>query len=217
MRRQRGGACANDREHRADVGCGTTFDQPFGAQRCSAVHGDGRDGGSRTHGGSGRARDSYGGRPAGGGGPGKRDRRRAHSARVGAAALYRNARHCDAARPHRAALWGKLRRGNRPGTRRRHHRIIGWICSGLPCAVRIGRSRRRRAAGLSTLSAYPQRARLRGGGDRDDASHALGNHARNADGGASQGAAQGRARRQPCQSDRHHDASGGVTRSDLRR
>jgi len=46
---------------------------------------------------------------------------------------------------------------------------------------------------------------------------AIDNHAGNADGGASQGAAQGRARRQPCQSDRHHDAGGGVTRSDLRR
>src|SRR5215470_4465621 len=43
IRRQRGGACASDREHR-DVGCGTTFDQPFCAQRCSTLHGDGRDG-----------------------------------------------------------------------------------------------------------------------------------------------------------------------------
>ena len=98
-----------------------------------------------------------------------------------------------------------LRRLDRSGAHRRHHRIVGRIHPGLPRAVRARGSGRGRAAGLSALSPYPERARLRAGGDRDHAGDALGDHARHADGRASPGAAQGRAGRQPRQPDRHHD------------
>jgi aspartate/methionine/tyrosine aminotransferase len=66
MRRQRGGVGASRREHKADVGRGTTLDHAVSAQRCSPVHGHGRDGGGGAHRGSGRSRHPHGGRPAGG-------------------------------------------------------------------------------------------------------------------------------------------------------
>src|SRR5215475_12427529 len=82
MRRQRGGVCARQQGPRDDVGCGTTVDCAFSAQRCSRLHGDGRDGRRGAHRGGGRSRHSHGGRPAGGGGARNRDRGRAHRARI---------------------------------------------------------------------------------------------------------------------------------------
>ncbi len=64
--------------------------------------------------------------------------------------------------------------------------------------------------GLSALPAHPQGARLRAGADRDDGGDALGDHAGHADRGASPRAAQGRAGREPGQSDRHHDDRAGA-------
>ena len=81
-----------------------TADDAVGAQRRSAVHGDGRDGGGGADRGGGRPGHSHGGRPAGGAGAVDRDCGGAGRARSGAARLHLGARHSLAARAHRAAL-----------------------------------------------------------------------------------------------------------------
>ncbi len=83
---------------------GETADRALGAQRCAAVHGDGRDGGGGAHRGAGRPRHPHGGRPAGGAGARDRDRGGAGGARAGRHRLHRGARHPVAARAHRPAL-----------------------------------------------------------------------------------------------------------------
>ncbi len=103
---------------------------------------------------------------------------------------------------------------HRSGTHRRHHRLVGRIHSGVSRRFRSGRSRSDGAAGLSALSPYPHRARLRAGVDRDQCADAMVDHRRSAVGAASRAAAQGRDRRLSGQSDRHHDDGAGARRTD---
>ena len=91
-------------------------------------------------------------------------------------------------------------------------RVSSWRSS--RCSSRATGSRSR--VPLSAVPAYPDRARLRAGDDRDFAGDALVDHGRRAARGASPHAAQGRAGREPGQSDRHHDVSRGAERADRR-
>ena len=107
--------------------------------------------------------------------------------------------------PHRAplprAIWARTR--SRP--RRGDDRLVGWVHSGLPRAVRARRPGGGRFSRLSALSQYSDGARLRAGDDRDFRRDALGDHRRGAAGDAPQDAAQGRDRREPRQSHRYDD------------
>ena len=96
----------------------------------------------------------------------RRSRRRGRRS-VPAAGLHRIARHSLAAGADRAALFGYLppRRGGRP--RDCDDRIVGRRSFSRFCDVRAGRPGRDRQSGLSAVSAYPHRARLRAGADRD--------------------------------------------------
>jgi len=125
-------------------------------------------------------------RAAGRAGAGKRDRSRSGGAFERAPRLYRDARHSYAACPHCRHLWRQLRHRDRSSAHRRHDRVVSRLRPGVPRAVRAGGPGRGRAAGLSALSEHPQRARLRAGSDRDVTIDALGDHARDADRGASQ-------------------------------
>ncbi len=192
-----------------DAGNGEAAHHAFGAQRCAAFHGDGRDGGRRPARGGGGRRHPYGSRPAGRAGARMRACRRAGGARR-SACVYRGARHPVAAPSHRAALCRNARHRRRSRAGRRHDGLVRGIHSRLSEHVRAGRPGGRRGSRLSALPAHPYRARLRAGPDRDDGGDALGAHRRGADRGAPQAPAQGRARGEPGQSDRDDDDGGGA-------
>ena len=142
------------------------------------------------------------------------DRGGARRARRGPDRLHLGARHSVAARADRAALPRDLRLRRRCRAHRRHHRLVGRVHPGVPGDVRAGRPGRGHGARLSAVSPHPHRARLRAGADRDlerDASRA---DRRGAARRASQDAAEGRAGRQPGQSDRHDDDARGAHRPD---
>ena len=97
-----------------------------GAQRCSAVHGDGRDGGGGADRGGRRPCHSHGGRAS------RRRRRRRAGDRGRARArsnradrLHLGARHALAARAHRPALPRDLRLRRRCRADRDHDRLVG--------------------------------------------------------------------------------------------
>ena len=200
-----------------DAGRGQTPDRAVGAQRRTAIHGDGRDGGGGPHRGGRRTGHSHGGRPAGGAGPLDRHCGGARGARRRPHRLHRDPGHPVAAGAHRPPLRRRLRRAGRSRAGDRHHRIVGRLHPRVPGAVRARRPGGGGAAGLSALSPYPDRARLRAGADRDHAGNALDDHARDADCGPPQDAAQGRADRQPRQSHRHHDGGTSLAGSHRRR
>ena len=174
MRRQRGGLRRPRTGQLCMLDAAQTADATFGAQRCSAIHGDGRDGGRGTD--RGRRRPCH---PHGGGTAGRtcaevRDRCRAGGTGGRPHRLYGDARHPDAARADRATLPGNLRGRSRPASNRGHHRIVGRVHSGVSGAVRARRPGRGGAAGLSALPQYPVGARLRAGDDRDHAGRRAG-------------------------------------------
>ena len=76
------------------------------------------------------------------------------------------------------------------------------------------RPRRCHRSGLSAVPAYPDRARLRAGADRNHRSDAPRAVGRGAAGRAPQEAVAGRAGREPGQSDRHHDDARSADRAD---
>ena len=132
----------------------------------------------------------------------------------GADRLHIRARHSHAARADRETLPRYLRLCRRSRAHRDHDRLVRRIHSGVSVDVRAGRPGGGHGAGLSAIPAYPDGARLRAGADRDierDASCADG---RGLAGRASQGAAEGRAGRQPRQSDRNDDVARGAHRPD---
>ena len=131
--------------------------------------------------------------------------------------LYLRARHSLAARAHRPALPRYLWLFGRRRADRGHHGLVGRLHPGVPCDVRAGRPGRGHRARLSAVSPYPDRARLRAGADRDLERHPPCADRRSLAGGASQGAAEGRAGRQPRQSDRHDDVARGAGEPDRRR
>ncbi len=76
--------------------------------------------------------------------------------------------------------------------------------------VRAGGSRRRDRAGLSAVPSYPHGPGLRAGADRDHQRHPPCADRRDAAGGASQNAAEGRAGGKPGEPDRHDDDARGA-------
>ena len=108
------------------------------------------------------------------------------------ARLYRDARHCLAAAAHRARLCRMAWSRHRPGAHRRHHRLLGRLHAGVSRRLRSRGSRGGGAAGLSALSPYPQRARLRAGrGSRPMRRDAMVDHQRSR---CSRSTARGRSR-----------------------
>ena len=97
---------------------------------------------------------------------------------------------------------------------RGHDRLVRRFHSGVSVDVRAGRSGCGHRAGLSAVSAYPDRARLRAGADRDLERHAPCADRRGVAGRASQDAAERRVGRQPRQSDRNNDVARGAGRPD---
>ena len=174
------------------------------------VHGDGRDGGGRADRGGRRPCHSHGSRAAGGAGAEDRDRGRARRARRRADRLHLGARHPLAARAHRAALSRRLRLRRRCRADRGHHGLLGRLHPGVSGDVRARRPGGGDGARLSAVPPYPDRARLRAGADRDLERNAPCADRRGLAGGPSQDAAEGRAGRQPGQSDRHDDVARGA-------
>ena len=196
-----------------------TADHSFPAQRCSPVHGHGRDGGGCAH--RRRRADTVihmeVGQPAA----------PAPTTAIAAArdALPRGA----SAIPKRSAsppLRARIARHYReiygmeidPATRCCHHRLIGCIHSGVSCAVRARRSRRGGAARVirltGTFSARSgckpvmiETTQATRWAITPDMLHC----------GASQGAAQRRADRKPRQPDRDNGDCRGPARSHRRR
>ena len=181
-------------------------------QRCSAVHGDGRDGAAaRIEAAGGHVIHMEVGQPAA---PapktaiaaahrGARRRRIDYTSALGIPSLReRIARH------YRDA-YGCRRR---PRADRGHDRLFRRVHPGLPRDVRARRPRRGHRARLSALPSHPDRARLRAGADRDHQRHAPCADRRGVARRPSQDAAEGRAGRQPGQSDGNDDVARGADR-----
>ncbi len=158
-------------------------------QRCSTLHGDGRDGGGGAHRSGRRPCHPHGSRAARGTGAKGRAGGGTRRARCGPDRLYLRARHPFIAGKDRATLPRYLWLSCRSGADRGHHGFIGRVHPGVPCDVRARRSGRGDRAGLSAVPPHPHRARLRAGADRDHERHAPCADRRGLAGGASQDAA----------------------------
>ena len=101
----------------------------------------------------------HGGRPARHACAARRAGGRKPGARARDAGLYRGLGIACAARAHRPALRGALRRRGRAGARGGDDRLVGRLRAGVPGPVRCRRQGCAAVARLSLLPPYPDRAR----------------------------------------------------------